>query len=75
MAWLITHAGHHAWQVNRLYEAAMYGSLLDGGGLRGKLDTCGVVNLMEFEEDFSVSRGSVCISRYTTYVGVHFLGD
>ncbi|KAJ5704753.1 hypothetical protein N7536_000442 [Penicillium majusculum] len=38
MAWLIAHAGHHAWQVNRLYEAAMYGSLLDDGGLRGKLD-------------------------------------
>ncbi|CAI7634334.1 unnamed protein product [Penicillium crustosum] len=38
MAWLIAHAGHHAWQVNRLYEAAMYGSLLDDGRLRGKLD-------------------------------------
>ncbi|KGO53231.1 hypothetical protein PEX2_058750 [Penicillium expansum] len=38
MTWLIAHAGHHAWQVNRLFEAAMYGSILDDGGLRGKLD-------------------------------------
>ncbi|KAJ6123733.1 hypothetical protein N7471_011050 [Penicillium samsonianum] len=38
MAWLLAHAGHHAWQVNRLFEAAMFGSLLDDGDLRGKLD-------------------------------------
>ncbi|KAK9439529.1 hypothetical protein VB005_07685 [Metarhizium brunneum] len=38
MTWLIAHASHHAWQVNRLFEAAMFGSLLDDGGLRGKLD-------------------------------------
>lgn len=38
MTWLLAHAGHHAWQVNRLFEAAMFGSLLDDGGLRGKLD-------------------------------------
>ncbi|RYP77463.1 hypothetical protein DL769_003417 [Monosporascus sp. CRB-8-3] len=36
--WLLAHANHHAWQVNYLFEAAMFGSLLDDGGLRGKLD-------------------------------------
>ncbi|KAL9116204.1 MAG: hypothetical protein Q9227_000575 [Pyrenula ochraceoflavens] len=38
MVWLIAHANHHAWQVNRLFEAAMFGSLLDSGALVGKLD-------------------------------------
>ena len=38
MVWLIAHANHHAWQVNHLFEAAMFGSLLDGGALAGKLD-------------------------------------
>jgi len=38
MTWLLAHASHHAWQVNRLFEAAMFGSLLDDGSLRGKLD-------------------------------------
>ncbi|MDI1486313.1 MAG: hypothetical protein OHK93_005540 [Ramalina farinacea] len=38
MVWLIAHANHHAWQVNYLFEAAMYGSILDGGTLAGKLD-------------------------------------
>lgn len=38
LSWLMSHAGHHAWQVNRMFEAAMFGSLLDDGGLRGKLD-------------------------------------
>ncbi|KAH8703139.1 hypothetical protein BGW36DRAFT_354572 [Talaromyces proteolyticus] len=38
MTWLVAHANHHAWQVNYLYEAAMFGSLLDDGGLKGKLD-------------------------------------
>ncbi|CAM0884904.1 unnamed protein product [Alopecurus aequalis] len=38
MAWLLAHASHHAWQVNYLYEAAMFGSILDGGSLIGKLD-------------------------------------
>uniref|UniRef100_A0ACD5Z425 Uncharacterized protein n=1 Tax=Avena sativa TaxID=4498 RepID=A0ACD5Z425_AVESA len=38
MAWLLAHASHHAWQVNYLYEAAMFGSILDGGALIGKLD-------------------------------------
>lgn len=38
MAWLTAHANHHAWQVNYLFEAAMFGSLLDDGGLIGKLD-------------------------------------
>jgi hypothetical protein len=38
MSWLITHANHHAWQVNHMFEAAMFGSLLDDGGLKGKLD-------------------------------------
>ncbi|KAJ5963427.1 uncharacterized protein N7479_003303 [Penicillium vulpinum] len=38
MAWLIAHASYHAWQVNRLFEAAMFGSLLDDGALSGKLD-------------------------------------
>ena len=38
MVWLIAHASHHAWQVNYLFEAAMFGSILDGGTLAGKLD-------------------------------------
>lgn len=38
MVWLIAHADHHAWQVNYLFEAAMFGSILDGGKLSGKLD-------------------------------------
>lgn len=38
MAWLIAHANHHAWQVNYLFEAAMFGSILDKGNLIGKLD-------------------------------------
>jgi hypothetical protein len=38
MTWIIAHANHHAWQVNYLNEAAMFGSLLDDGGLKGKLD-------------------------------------
>lgn len=38
LAWMVAHASHHAWQVNRLFEAAMFGSLLDDGGLEGKLD-------------------------------------
>ncbi|PHH64867.1 hypothetical protein CDD81_3724 [Ophiocordyceps australis] len=38
MTWLLAHATHHAWQVNRLFEAAMFGSLLDDGSLQGKLD-------------------------------------
>ncbi|KAG5984595.1 hypothetical protein E4U55_004146 [Claviceps digitariae] len=38
MVWLIAHANHHAWQVNHLFEAAMFGSILDGGKLIGKLD-------------------------------------
>ncbi|KAE8152042.1 hypothetical protein BDV25DRAFT_138306 [Aspergillus avenaceus] len=38
MAWLLCHANVHALQVNRLNEAAMFGSLLDDGGLMGKMD-------------------------------------
>lgn len=38
LSWLLAHACHHAWQVNLLFEAAMFGSLLDDGGLKGKLD-------------------------------------
>ncbi|KAM0421247.1 hypothetical protein ACHAPT_010969 [Fusarium lateritium] len=38
MVWMIAHAAHHAWQVNYLFEAAMFGSILDGGTLIGKLD-------------------------------------
>lgn len=38
MSWLIAHACQHALQVNYLFEAAMFGSLLDDGNLRGKLD-------------------------------------
>ncbi|RFU81528.1 hypothetical protein TARUN_687 [Trichoderma arundinaceum] len=38
MVWIIAHASHHAWQVNHLFEAAMFGSILDGGKLAGKLD-------------------------------------
>jgi hypothetical protein len=38
LTWLLAHASHHAWQVNYMYEAAMFGSILDGGALIGKLD-------------------------------------
>ncbi|KAF5003199.1 hypothetical protein FDECE_10267 [Fusarium decemcellulare] len=38
MVWLIAHSDHHAWQINYLFEAAMFGSILDGGKLAGKLD-------------------------------------
>lgn len=38
MVWVIAHANHHGWQVNYLFEAAMFGSILDGGALIGKLD-------------------------------------
>ncbi|KAF2238490.1 hypothetical protein EV356DRAFT_528950 [Viridothelium virens] len=38
MTWLLLHAVHHAWQINRLFETAMFGSLLDNGELKGKLD-------------------------------------
>ncbi|EQL02255.1 hypothetical protein OCS_02039 [Ophiocordyceps sinensis CO18] len=38
ITWLLCHASHHAWQVNFLMEAAMFGSLLDDGALAGKLD-------------------------------------
>lgn len=38
LCWLMAHANQHAWQVNYLFEAAMFGSLLDNEGLRGKLD-------------------------------------
>ncbi|KAF3406254.1 hypothetical protein DPV78_000169 [Talaromyces pinophilus] len=38
LAWFAAHASHHAWQVNYLFEAAMFGSILDDGGLIGRLD-------------------------------------
>lgn len=38
LAWLVAHASHHGWQVNRLFEAAMWGSLLDDGQMKGRLD-------------------------------------
>ena len=38
LTWLCSHASHHAWQVNYMFEAAMFGSLLDDGSLSGKLD-------------------------------------
>lgn len=38
MCFLLCHATHHAWQINFLMEAAMFGSLLDDGKLVGKLD-------------------------------------
>ncbi|KAL5365985.1 hypothetical protein BJX96DRAFT_182195 [Aspergillus floccosus] len=38
MAWLLCHVNLHATQVNRLTEAAMFGSLLDDGALMGRLD-------------------------------------
>jgi hypothetical protein len=38
LAWFAAHASQHAWQVNYLFEAAMFGSILDDGGLKGKLD-------------------------------------
>ncbi|KAK8102432.1 hypothetical protein PG984_015578 [Apiospora sp. TS-2023a] len=41
MAWLVSHASRHAWQVNYIMETAMFGSLLDDGGLVGKLDRAG----------------------------------
>ncbi|ROW04149.1 hypothetical protein VSDG_00954 [Cytospora chrysosperma] len=36
--WMLAHACHHAWQVNYLMEAAMFGSLLDDESLTGTLD-------------------------------------
>lgn len=38
LAWFMAHASQHAWQVNYLFEAAMFGSLLDDGGLKGQVD-------------------------------------
>ncbi|KAI9036265.1 uncharacterized protein KD926_002130 [Aspergillus affinis] len=38
LRWLMAHASHHAWQINYLLEAAMFGSLLDDGQLGGRLD-------------------------------------
>lgn len=38
LAWFAAHASHHAWQVNYLFGAAMFGSILDDGGLKGRLD-------------------------------------
>jgi hypothetical protein len=38
ISWILAHANQHAWQVNYLFEAAMFGSLLDDGGLKGRLD-------------------------------------
>ncbi|KAG8160505.1 hypothetical protein KVR01_010041 [Diaporthe batatas] len=35
--WLIAHAHHHAWQINYLMEAAMFGGLLDGDRLTGNV--------------------------------------
>lgn len=36
--WLIAHAHHHAWQINYLMEAAMFGGLLDGDRLTGNVE-------------------------------------
>lgn len=38
LQWMLAHACHHAWQVNYLMEAAMFGSLLDDESLSGTLD-------------------------------------
>lgn len=38
LSWFLCHSSHHAWQVNRLFEASMWGSFLDDGSLQGKLD-------------------------------------
>ncbi|KAK1760694.1 hypothetical protein QBC47DRAFT_396681 [Echria macrotheca] len=38
LAWLCSHASHHAWQINFMLEAAMFGSFLDDGSLIGRLD-------------------------------------
>ncbi|KAK3390685.1 hypothetical protein B0H63DRAFT_390433 [Podospora didyma] len=38
LAFVIAHASQHAWQVNRLLEAAMFGSFLDDCSLSGRLD-------------------------------------
>lgn len=36
--WLIAHAHHHAWQINYLMEAAMFGGLLDDNQLKGNIE-------------------------------------
>lgn len=36
--WLIAHAHHHAWQINYLMEAAMFGGLLDDNQLKGNME-------------------------------------
>lgn len=41
LRWLLAHANQHAWQVSFLFEAAMFGSLLDDRGLEGRLDRYG----------------------------------
>jgi hypothetical protein len=51
MAWLLAHANQHAWQVNYLFEAAMFGSILDGGALIGKLDRAQEQDQEEGEEN------------------------
>ncbi|GAB0139125.1 hypothetical protein EsDP_00007340 [Epichloe bromicola] len=51
MVWLIAHANHHAWQVNYLFEAAMFGSILDGGALIGKLDRAEGEEAQDQEEE------------------------
>ncbi|QPG97689.1 hypothetical protein C2857_006722 [Epichloe festucae Fl1] len=51
MVWLIAHASHHAWQVNYLFEAAMFGSILDGGALIGKLDRAEGEEAQDQEEE------------------------
>jgi hypothetical protein len=38
LRYILAHASHHAWQVNYLMEAAMFGSLLDDQSLSGTLD-------------------------------------
>ncbi|KAL1876997.1 hypothetical protein Daus18300_002606 [Diaporthe australafricana] len=39
--WLVAHAHHHAWQVNYLMEAAMFGGLLDDDSLVGDIGSLG----------------------------------
>ncbi|KAK2611939.1 hypothetical protein QQS21_002045 [Conoideocrella luteorostrata] len=37
LAWVMSHAHDHAWHISFFYEAIMFGSLLDDGGLKARL--------------------------------------
>jgi hypothetical protein len=38
ISWILAHVNQHTWQVNYLFEAAMFGSLLNDSSLKGRLD-------------------------------------